>query len=125
MTTETCIVRPLSLRERDRVRAPCSTACHEIERRGGIEVQTLRVHDVSRQDVVGSSPIDPKYYLRVVLRRKWLILTVFVLVVGSVSAWTLRQPKVYEAQASMIIDVTAPKFLDAQVQDVNGDSYSN
>src|SRR5438034_10029026 len=80
---------------------------------------------VSRQDVVGSSPIDPKYYLRVVLRRKWLILTVFVVVVGSVAAWTLRQPKVYEASVSMIIDVAAPRFLDKDVQDVNNDSYSN
>src|SRR6266480_143243 len=57
---------------------------------------------VRRQDVVGSSPIDPKYYLRVVLRRKWLILTVFVLVVGSVAAWTMRQPKVYETQDKVI-----------------------
>jgi succinoglycan biosynthesis transport protein ExoP len=91
----------------------------------GLSGYVRAVQGVSNQDVVGSSPIDPKYYLRIVFRRKWLILAVFVVVVGSVAAWTIRQPKVYEAQASMIIDVAAPRFLDKDVQDVNADSYSN
>ncbi|MFZ5469000.1 MAG: GumC family protein [Myxococcota bacterium] len=80
---------------------------------------------VTNQDVVGNNPIDPKYYVRVFLRRKWLILAVFAVVVSSVTAYTLRQPKVYSASTSVIIDVTAPKFLDKEVQDVTDSSYSN
>jgi capsular exopolysaccharide synthesis family protein len=61
----------------------------------------------------------------VLVRRRWLIAGVFIAVVGSVAAWTLRQPKVYASQTSVIIDVSAPRFLDKDVQDVNNDSYSN
>jgi succinoglycan biosynthesis transport protein ExoP len=83
------------------------------------------VSDITPQDVSSGQGADPKYYLRVLIRRRWLIAAVFLMVVGGVSAWTLRQPKVYAAQTSVIIDVAAPKFLDKEVQDVNSDSYSN
>lgn len=68
---------------------------------------------------------DLRQYWRVLLRRRYLILGVFVAVVGAVAAYTLRQPRVYEAAASVIIDVTAPKFLDKEVQDVTDSSYSS
>ena len=38
--------------------------------------------------------------------------------------YTLRQPKVYEASASMIIEVAAPHVLDSQVQDVSDSATS-
>jgi polysaccharide biosynthesis transport protein len=75
------------------------------------------------QDLGGNA--DPKYYLRILLRRRWLILSVFAVVVGSATVWSLRQPKVFSAQTSVIIDVSAPKFLDKDVQDVASDGYSN
>lgn len=68
--------------------------------------------------LAASSQIDLRYYLRVFWRRRWLILSVLVAVVAVVAANTLRQPKVYRSMASVIIDVTAPRFLDSQVQDV-------
>lgn len=72
-----------------------------------------------------SQGLDPRFYLRVLNRRKWLILLVFAAVVGGTALYTMRQPKVFGAQISVIIDITAPRFLDRDVQDVNTDSYSN
>ncbi len=79
---------------------------------------------LSKEDIIGSG-VDLKYLARAVLRRKWLVLAVFAVISGAVAVHTLRQPKVYEARASMIIDVTAPRFLDREVQDVTDNSYSN
>ena len=75
----------------------------------------------------GSSPapIDMMDYVRILMRRRWVILGVFVAVMLGGAAYTLRQPKVYSATTSMIIDPTAPRYLDNQVGDVNegGGSY--
>jgi len=71
-----------------------------------------------------SSSIDLRQYLRVLLKRKWLILIVFSLVVGATTLWARSQPKVFAAQISLIIDSKEPRFLDNQIQDVNNDSTS-
>ncbi|MCA3014672.1 MAG: polysaccharide biosynthesis tyrosine autokinase [Myxococcaceae bacterium] len=68
--------------------------------------------------------MDLRYYLRVLLKRKWLILLVFAVVVGATTLWARSQPKVYAAQISLIIDSKEPRFLDNQIQDVNNDSTS-
>lgn len=68
--------------------------------------------------------MDPRFYLRVLLRRKWLILLVFSLVLGATTLYTTRQPRVYAAQISLIIDSKEPRFLDTQIQDVNSDTGS-
>lgn len=73
---------------------------------------------------MGNSGIDPRFYLRVLLKRKWLILLVFAVVVGGTTLWARSQPKVYAAQTSLIIDAKEPRFLDNQIQDVNSDSTS-
>ncbi len=78
----------------------------------------------SGQDVVTTSSVDPRFYVRVVLKRKWLILFVFAVVVGATTLWARSQPKVYAAQASLIIESKEPRFLDSQIQDVNADSSS-
>jgi polysaccharide biosynthesis transport protein len=83
------------------------------------------VDGITNQDALAGGAVDPRYYLRVLLRRKWLILAFFALTVSAVTVWSLRQPKVYGAAISVIIDVTAPKYLDNSVQDVASDSYSN
>src|SRR5262249_36818329 len=38
---------------------------------------------------------------------------------GAVALHTLRQPKVYGATTSIVIDASAPRVLDSQVQDVS------
>jgi polysaccharide biosynthesis transport protein len=68
---------------------------------------------------------DPRILLRVLFRYKWLIAIVFVLVAGAVALYSMRQPKVYAAHISLIIDAREPRFLDNQIQDINSDSYSN
>lgn len=73
---------------------------------------------------MGNSGIDPRFYLRVLLKRKWLILLVFAVVVGGTTLWARSQPKVYAAQTSLIIEAKEPRFLDNQIQDVNNDSAS-
>lgn len=78
---------------------------------------------VSRSDV-NSGGIDLRFVVRAILRRKWLILIVFLVVVAGVTLQATRQPKVYAAKISIIIDPKEPRFLDAQIQDVNADTYS-
>lgn len=68
--------------------------------------------------------MDLRFYLRVLLKRKWLILLVFIPIVAATSLWARSQPKVYGAQISLIIDSKEPRFLDNQIQDVNSDSTS-
>jgi len=63
--------------------------------------------------------VDFMFYLRVVTRRRWVILATLAAVVAAVGFYTLRQPKIYQATTSLIIDASAPRYLDNnQVQDV-------
>lgn len=46
------------------------------------------------------------------IRRRWRLVTLVTLVVGgAVFVWTFRQPKIYSASCSIIIDPVAPKVL--------------
>lgn len=77
---------------------------------------------MSTGEVLAAGSVDPKYYLRVIFRRKWLILLVFAVVTGATTLYTTRQPRVFAAQVSLIIDAKEPRFLDNQIQDVNNDT---
>jgi polysaccharide biosynthesis transport protein len=70
------------------------------------------------------SPFNFKHVLSVLVRRRWVILGAFIPIFAAVALYTLRQPKVYEASASMIIEVAAPHVLDSQVQDVSDSATS-
>lgn len=72
--------------------------------------------------MLNASGTDPRFYLRVLLRRKWLILLVFAVCAAGATLQTTRQPKVYASQISIIIDSREPRFLDSQIQDVNSES---
>jgi polysaccharide biosynthesis transport protein len=80
---------------------------------------------VSTSSASEASSFDPRLLLRVVFRHKWLIASVFVVVSGAVALHSTRQPKVYAASISLIIDSREPRFLDNKIQDINADSYSN
>src|SRR5687768_11364259 len=61
---------------------------------------------------------DLRTYWRVVKRRRWVVLGVFVATVVAIAAHTLREPKIYAAICTIVID-SAPKVFDSQqVQDV-------
>lgn len=61
---------------------------------------------------------DLRGYLRVLLAFKWLILACTVLVGAGVILWTLRQPRVYEAVATIEYDPAPARPLGRDVQDV-------
>jgi capsular exopolysaccharide synthesis family protein len=65
-----------------------------------------------------SLSVDVMRYLHVLFRRRWVILVTLAAVVVGAGFYTLRQPKVYSATASLIIDTSAPRVLDNQVQEV-------
>lgn len=68
---------------------------------------------------VRPEPVDLMLYFRIVAQRRWVVLAFAAVVVISVAFYTLRQPKIYQATSSLIIDTSAPKYLDNnQVQEV-------
>jgi len=76
------------------------------------------LEEVTTESAAETSPIDVLVYVRALWRRKWVALAVALAVTCGAGFYAVRQPKVYSATASMIIDVTAPRFLDSQVQEV-------
>ena len=63
--------------------------------------------------------LDLRQYWTILLRRRWIVVAAFALVVIATVAYTLRQPKIYRAVATIIIELGPPKVLDtAQVQEI-------
>lgn len=73
----------------------------------------------------GTPSLDVMQYVRAFWRRKWVLLGVALVVAAGTALYTLRQPKLYASTVSLIIDVTAPRFLDGEVKDVMADERSN
>ncbi len=70
--------------------------------------------------------VDLRTYWRVILRRRWVIASVFAAVVLVTLLVTLRQTRIYAATTSLIIDLNAPRVLNKdQVQDVLDNGVSN
>lgn len=59
----------------------------------------------------GGFSIDPQEILLALKRRKWVVLLVTFVVTGAVMAGTMRQPKIYGAQAQIMIEPSQPKVL--------------
>jgi uncharacterized protein involved in exopolysaccharide biosynthesis len=59
----------------------------------------------------GEQVIDLREYWLIVVKRKWTILTFFMVLVTSVAIGSIKQPKIFQATASIIIDTTAPEVL--------------
>lgn len=53
---------------------------------------------------------------RVVVKHRWLVIISALATSTAVLAWNLKQPKIYEAQASIIIDPQAPKVLQTAAE---------
>ena len=62
--------------------------------------------------------IDLLAYWRVIRKRRWTIVTALILVMAAAVIWTIRQPKIYEATASVDIEQMAPQVLGSKVEDV-------
>jgi len=53
-------------------------------------------------------------YLHVIRRRKWILITFFVVTVGLVSLGTLRQTPIYRATTSILIEKEPPQTIKTQ-----------
>jgi capsular exopolysaccharide synthesis family protein len=60
------------------------------------------------------SQIDIRHYLRVVLKRKWTIIAVFVILVLTVAINDFTKVPIYEASARMIIEKSNPNVVSIQ-----------
>ncbi|MCY1044365.1 polysaccharide biosynthesis tyrosine autokinase [Corallococcus sp. bb12-1] len=73
----------------------------------------------------GATSASAMHRARGLWRRRWVMLGVALAVTALTAAWTLRQPRIYAASTSLIIDVTAPRILDGEVKEVMGEERSN
>lgn len=60
--------------------------------------------------------VDPREIVRSVVRKRWWILASTLLVGGAVMVGTMRQPKIYQGRAKIIIDPVVPKVLGEETQ---------
>lgn len=58
-----------------------------------------------------SSGFDPRRYLQVVIRHFWVILVIFALVVAAGYFYSSRQPEVYRAEATLMIQPSPPSLI--------------
>ena len=61
--------------------------------------------------------LDLRQYWLTVVNHLWLVALCTVVVTAVTTVWTLRQPKIYKAQATVAIDLSVPKVL-TDVRDV-------
>jgi capsular exopolysaccharide synthesis family protein len=69
------------------------------------------------ETIPGGTGFDFRAVYQLFLRRRAVILATAAVIFAAVTLYTLRQPRIYSATASVVIDATAPRFLDSQVQD--------
>jgi len=62
--------------------------------------------------------IDLRHYLQVVEKRKWLIAAVAAATLAVTLIYTLRQPKIYSATATVLVETSAPQVLGQSVNEV-------
>lgn len=58
------------------------------------------------------------HYVDIVLKHIWTTLLVTLVVFSGVAVYTFRQPKVYEASTSIVIELQRPKVLGNEIQPV-------
>lgn len=64
------------------------------------------------------SSLQLRHYLEILRKRAWLVAAVVAVGVTGTVLYTLRQPKVYQASASVIIDPQPPQVFGSSVQEV-------
>ena len=66
-----------------------------------------------------------RHYLNI-LRKRWRILAAAVIASGAIAfVYTIRQPKIYGATCSVVIESSAPRVLEGvrDVIDMSGEGY--
>ena len=62
--------------------------------------------------------IDFTAYLRTINKRKWIILAVLAVGITATVLYTMRQTKIYQATASIVVKPQAPQVFGREVQEV-------
>ncbi len=71
------------------------------------------------------SQIDLREYWNVIIKRRWTVMAFFLVVVTLVTVFTMRQTKIYQARASVVIEPYAPQVLGnvREVYNLGAGSY--
>jgi succinoglycan biosynthesis transport protein ExoP len=93
----------------------------------GVERELDRpLRDITQQPksygVSHTEPAHLREYLSVVLKRKWLILSLIVVVTSLVAVQMYRQPSIYEASATILIEPKAANVLQTKEIVINSQS---
>src|SRR6478672_10543610 len=84
--------------------------------------------DLMQNKPYGVSANDPasfKNYLFVVLKRKWLILSLVLVVTSLVAIQSFRAPSIYEGETTIRIQQKAPNILQTDKLVINGQADPN
>src|ERR1044071_9992135 len=82
-------------------------------------------HGVSAYCVSGNDPATIKDYLFVILKRKWLILSLVLVVTSLVTIQSFRSPSIYEGVTTIRIEQKAPNVLQTKEIVIAGQSDPN
>ncbi len=73
--------------------------------------------------------IDLRYYFEIIRKRFWILLAVMAVAITGTVLYTTRQPKIYEAMASVVVDPRPPEVFGDKFDDViqlgSGGYWSN
>jgi succinoglycan biosynthesis transport protein ExoP len=92
--------------------------------------------DAQYQQQLGQTPaappeeegtLDLRQYWLTVVNHLWLVALTTVLVTAGATVWTLQQPRIFRAQATVAIDLSVPKVLTdvRDVVDIGGGAAAN
>ena len=62
--------------------------------------------------------LDLKRYFELIRKRKWVLLACLAVGITMAVLYTMRQTRVYEATASVVVDPQPPQVFGSQVQEV-------
>src|ERR1044071_5373501 len=82
-------------------------------------------HGVSAYCVSGNDPATIKDYLFVILKRKWLILSLVLVVTSLVAIQSFRSPSIYEGETTIRIQEKRPSILATDKLIINGQNDPN
>jgi len=86
------------------------------------------LREIAQQKSYGASPIDNTHlrdYLQVVLKRKWLILSLVLVITSLVAVQMYRLPSVYQASTTVLIEQKPQSVLQTQAVVINAQNDPN
>src|SRR4051812_44703877 len=78
----------------------------------------MAVAESNVRSVEPASERELERYVRVLVERRWLVLAVLLLGAAAFAFWAMRQTRIYQASASILVDATPPQIFGSEVRDV-------